>query len=77
MPRSLAACFEQIGQAMERIQGQHDQAAKRLAAEIAARLTYSNIDEIFETGVHEYVDACLADINELTLRIQRAYLGAV
>jgi len=77
MPRSLAACFEQIVQAMEKIQGQHDHAAKRLAAEIAARLTYSDIDEIFDTGVHEYVDACLADITELTLRIQRAYLGVV
>jgi len=77
MPRSLAACFEQIVLAMDRIQGQHDHAAKRLAAEISARLTYSDIEEIFETGVHEYVDACLADINELTLRIQRAYLGVV
>jgi len=77
MPRSLAACFEQISQAMDKIQGQHDHAAKRLAAEITARLTYANIEEIFESGVHEYVDACLADITELTLRIQRAYLGVV
>jgi uncharacterized alpha-E superfamily protein len=77
MPRSLAACFDQIGQAMDKLQGQHDHAAKRLAAQIAARLTYSDIEEIFETGVHEYVDACLADINKLTLRIERAYLGTV
>jgi len=77
MPRSLAACFEQIVQAMEKIQGQNDHAAKRLAAETLARLTYSDIEEIFETGVHEYVDTCLADINELALRVQRAYLGAI
>ena len=77
MPRSLAACFDQIVQAMDKIQGQHDHAAKRLAAEILARLTFSDIEEIFDTGVHQYVDSCLADINELTLRIQRAYLGAI
>jgi len=77
MPRSLAACFEQISQAMERIHGQHDHAAKRLVGEITARLTHADIDEIFENGVHEFVDVCVSDINTLTRRIQRAYLGAV
>jgi uncharacterized alpha-E superfamily protein len=75
MPRSLAACFDQITQAMERLEGQHDRAAKRLASELHARLTNADIEEIFQAGLHEYLTRCLEDINELGTRIQRAYLG--
>ena len=75
MPRSLAACFDQITQAMDRIEGQ-DRAAKRLASELNARLTHADIDEIFQAGLHEYLTEFLADVYELGLRIERAYLGA-
>jgi len=74
MPRSLAACFDQVTQAMERLQGQHDRAARRLASELHARLTNADIEEIFQAGLHEYLTECLADISELGSRIQRAYL---
>ena len=74
MPRSLAACFDQITQAMDRIEGQ-DRAARRLAGELHARLSNADIDEIFQDGLHEYLTRCLADIYELGNRIQRAYLG--
>lgn len=77
MPRSLAACFDLIRDSMDRIEGQHDHAAKRLAYELHARLTHADIDEIFHDGLHEYLTACLADIAELGSRIERAYLGAV
>ena len=74
MPRSLAACFDQITQAMDRIQGQ-DRAAKRLASELHARLTNADIEEIFQDGLHEYLTDCIADMHELGNRIQKAYLG--
>jgi uncharacterized alpha-E superfamily protein len=76
MPRSLAACFEQITQAMDRLQGQHDKAARRLANELFVRLTDADIEEIFQNGLHEYLTNFLTDVNELGVRIQRAYLGA-
>jgi len=75
MPRSLAGCFDQITQAMDRIEGQ-DRAAKRLGSELHARLTNADIDEIFQAGLHEYLTECLADMYELGQRIQRAYLGS-
>ena len=77
MPRSLAACFDLIKDSMDRIEGQHDQAAKRLAYELHARLTHADVEEIFQGGLHEYLNDCLADFGELGSRIQRAYLGAV
>ena len=77
MPRSLAACLEQIDQALARLQGQNDQPAKRLAGELQARLVHGDIDEIFRGGLHEYLTDFLDDVGELGQRIQRAYLGAL
>jgi uncharacterized alpha-E superfamily protein len=77
MPRSLAGCFDPIIESMDRIRGQSDQAAKRLANELHARLSYADIEEVFQSGLHEYLADVLADIGELGNRIQRAYLGAV
>ena len=76
MPRSLAACFDQVTQAMGKLQGQHDRAARRLAGEILVRLTHADIEEIFRSGLHEYLTHCIEDIDELGNRIQRAYLGS-
>src|SRR5258706_14002629 len=56
MPRSLAACFDQVKEAMDRIRGQSDSAAKRLAYELHARLSYADIEEVFQGGLHEYLD---------------------
>ncbi|HEV7802555.1 MAG TPA: alpha-E domain-containing protein, partial [Burkholderiales bacterium] len=77
MPRSLAACLEQIDQALSRVEGQNDQPAKRLAGELQARLVHGDIDEIFRDGLHEYLTTFLEDIDELGYRISRAYLGAL
>ena len=49
MPRSLAACLDQINLSLERIEGQHDHAVKRLAGELLARLTHADIEEIFQS----------------------------
>jgi uncharacterized alpha-E superfamily protein len=77
MPRSLAACLEQIEQALSRVEGQNDHSAKRLAGELQARLVHGDIEEIFRGGLHEYLTQFLEDISELGQRIQRAYLGAL
>ena len=53
------------------------QSAKRLAYELHARLSYADIEEVFQNGLHEFLTAVLHDIGELGGRIQRAYLGAV
>src|SRR5205085_1303514 len=61
MPRSLAACLDQIHQALSRVQGQNDHPAKRLAAELQARLVHGDIEGIFSDGLHEHlVESCSA-----------------
>jgi uncharacterized alpha-E superfamily protein len=77
MPRSLAACFEQVTQALDCIEGQSDHSVKRLANEMNVRLSHADIEEIFKGGLHEYLTVFLEDISELGSRIQRSYLGTV
>jgi uncharacterized alpha-E superfamily protein len=77
MPRSLAACFDQVKEALDRTRGEHDTSVKRLAYELHARLTHADVEEIFASGLHEYLTECLESIDELGGRIQRAYLGMV
>jgi uncharacterized alpha-E superfamily protein len=74
MPRSLAACMDEVHHAIARVHGQSDQPAKRLAAVLQARLVHGDIEEIFQGGLHEYLTDFLTDVNELGQRVQRAYL---
>jgi len=45
--------------------------------DIPVILKTMSIEEIFQSGLHEYLTDCLDDINELGSRMQRAYLGTV
>jgi uncharacterized alpha-E superfamily protein len=74
MPRSLAACFDQVTQAMERIEG-HDRAAKRLASELHARLTQRRHRGDLPGRLARVPDRLHRRHATSWRRIQRAYLG--
>lgn len=76
LPRSLLACVTEINQTLAGIAGAAGLDAKRLAAELHARLHYGRIEEALDEGLQDYLQAFLADINELGSRIQQAYLEA-
>jgi uncharacterized alpha-E superfamily protein len=76
LPRSLHACLNEITQTLGGIHGNSGKEAKRLAAELHARLYYGRIEEVVDEGLDEYLNGFLADIYELGARIQRAYLEA-
>jgi uncharacterized alpha-E superfamily protein len=76
MPRSLASCYgelvrylDEIGQAYGR-QGQ----AQRLARTIRARLQNSDMEQIFQGGLHEFISEFIADNNRLGTAITQQYL---
>src|SRR6266850_317050 len=81
--RGEAFNFSRLGTFLERadntarILDQKDEPAKRLASELHARLSYADVEEVFQGGLHEFLTTVLTDIGELGSRIQRAYLGAV
>ncbi len=74
LPRSLHACLNEIRQTLDGIQGNSGKEAKRLAAELHARLYYGHIEDVVDEGLAEYLNGFLADIYELGVRIHRAYL---
>ncbi|MDF2444837.1 MAG: hypothetical protein K0S46_73 [Moraxellaceae bacterium] len=76
LPRSLLACVSEIVQTLGSIKGHTGLEAKRLAAELHARLHYGRIGEVLDEGLPQYLEKFLADIYELGARIQHAYLEA-
>lgn len=76
LPRSLLACVSEILHTLEAIEGNAGLDAKRLAAELHARLHYGRIEEAIDEGLSQYLEQFLGDIHELGARIQQAYLEA-
>jgi uncharacterized alpha-E superfamily protein len=58
MPRSLRACYEQVMQNLDILAsryGGRSGAPHRITGETLARLRYSSIEDIFQTGLHEFL----------------------
>ncbi|MES2917075.1 MAG: alpha-E domain-containing protein [Pseudomonadota bacterium] len=76
LPRSLLACMGEITQTLAAIDGATGLDARRLAAEVHARLQYGRIEEVIDDGLQHYLEQFLGDIYELGARIHHAYLEA-
>ncbi len=76
MPRSLASCYENLVQNLDRIANAYGRQgnAQRQARAVRARLQNSRIEEIFQTGLHEYIDDFVEDNNRLGTAIAQQYL---
>jgi len=77
MPRSLASCYENLVQNLDRIAGNYGRQgpAQRQARSIRARLQNSRMDEIFQTGLHEFIGAFVDDNNRLGSALTQQYLA--
>ena len=76
MPRSLASCYENLVQNLDRIANAYGRQgnAQRQARAVRSRLQNSRIDEIFQTGLHEFIDDFVEDNNRLGTAIAQQYL---
>jgi len=76
MPRSLASCYENLVQNLDRIANAYGRQgnAQRQARAVRSRLQNSRIDEIFQTGLHEFIDDFVEDNNKLGTAIAQQYL---
>jgi uncharacterized alpha-E superfamily protein len=76
MPRSLASCYENLVQNLDRIATAYGRQgpAQRQARTVRARLENSKIDQIFQTGLHEFIDAFVEDNNRLGTAVSQQYL---
>jgi uncharacterized alpha-E superfamily protein len=77
MPRSLASCQAAIVRYLEKLAADYGRRgpAQRLAADRMRALDGANIDGIFQSGLHEYIQSFLADNGRLGQAITDQYLS--
>ena len=76
MPRSLASCCETSVRHLEALSDAYGRrgAAQRQAADMLARLEAARIEDVFQSGLHEFIQRFLDDNNRLGALIAEQYL---
>jgi uncharacterized alpha-E superfamily protein len=76
MPRSLASCYENLVQNADRIARAYGRQgpAQRQARTIRARLENSRIEQIFQEGLHEFLNGFIKDNNQFGAAVTQQYL---
>ncbi|HEY4301588.1 MAG TPA: alpha-E domain-containing protein [Candidatus Didemnitutus sp.] len=77
-PRSVRFCVREIDSALHRISGVADDRfsndAEKLAGRLLAELSFSTVEEIFEYGLHAYVDTLQGKLNAIGEALFQAYI---
>jgi uncharacterized alpha-E superfamily protein len=76
VPRALRACLDQIADILADLPGDNGRPAQRLAAQMAAELRYTSIDEVLKPGLHESITVYIEQLQALGTAIHSAYLEA-
>ena len=74
MPRSLAACVNELVANLKLVANQQSGETLRRAGRLQADLEYGRIDEILATGLHAYLTQFLARVGDLGAGISRDFL---
>jgi uncharacterized alpha-E superfamily protein len=77
MPRSLRACYDDITTCLDAISTDHGGArgeCHRLAGAMSSRLRYGRINDIFQSGLHEYLTEMIDQTGELGEHIHAFYM---
>ena len=77
MPRSLAACYDTIRDTVDRLASEYGRQGQvqRLARSIRTRLANANIDEIFRSGLHEFLTDFVEENAQLGHAVAEQYLS--
>ena len=77
MPRSLAACMNEVVTNLKQVANQQSGETLRRAGRLQADLKYGKIDEILAQGLHAYLTLFLDRVNDLGAGIGRDFLVPV
>ncbi|MEO8299860.1 MAG: alpha-E domain-containing protein [Burkholderiales bacterium] len=77
MPRSLAACMNEVTANLNLVANDESDETRRRAGRLKADLRYGRIDEILATGLHAYLTQFLDRVNDIGVGISRDFLVAV
>jgi uncharacterized alpha-E superfamily protein len=77
-PRSLKFCVDRLDASLRQISGvaprRFSNDAERLSGRLLAELQYSKIEEVFDIGLHEYVDQVQARLNQIGDALFKTYI---
>ena len=74
MPRSLVCCVNELIPLVSEVKNQQSKEIERLLGKLKASLDYSDIDEVFEQGLEEFIEVFLERINHIADEFSNAYL---
>jgi len=74
MPRSLVCCINELILLISEVKNQQSKEIERLLGKLKASLDYSDIDEVFEQGLEEFIETFLERINHIADEFSSAYL---
>ncbi len=76
MPRSLASCLGEITRTLEFLADAYGERGEsdRLAGQIYSRLRFGRIKQVFDSGLHEFLDGFIAENAALGDEIAKQYL---
>jgi uncharacterized alpha-E superfamily protein len=75
MPRSLAACINEVVINLDNVSNDQSQDTERRAGMLRAELDYGRIEDILQTGLHAWLTNFLERVNDLGMRISRNFLA--
>jgi uncharacterized alpha-E superfamily protein len=77
-PRSVRFCVSAVNRAIRRISGVAEghfcNTAEKLTGRFLAELQFSTIEEVFETGLHQYLDDAQGKLNNIGEAVFQAYI---
>jgi uncharacterized alpha-E superfamily protein len=77
-PRSVRFCVDELNNALRRISGVSEgrfcNDSEKLAGRLVAELQFSTIDEIFDHGLHDYLDGLQLKLNNIGAGMFNAYI---
>ena len=76
-PRSLISCYKELNEYLDQIAeayGRQGPAQRRVRATLS-QLSNAKIDDVFQSGLHEFLESFIAQNNELGQAISQQYLS--
>jgi uncharacterized alpha-E superfamily protein len=74
MPRSMHASFDEITTVLEKLAGGQGSDARRLAGAMHAQLHFGRMDDIFKSGLHEFLVEFVRQTGDLGGQIERDFM---
>ena len=77
-PRSVRYCAERLNETLRRISGvpgnRYSNDAEKLCGRLTAELQFTTIEEVFEAGLHDYLDQVQVKLNSIGEALFNAYI---